>query len=126
MKIFEKLQESLYLVKVLSTKLKILGYSYLEAQFAAPRLTLTTSPFWVANIKLDEKKTLNSSWKIEKHFNHCNIRYSLIVQKFFRKTCKNNTLKKLKHGEIVKPASKYKIDNLTVLSVFVASSDNYF
>ena len=124
MKIFEKSQESLYLVKKLSTKLKILGYSYLEAQIGAPRRTLTTSPFWVANFKL-EKKPLNSSWKIEKKVNHCNIRYSLIVQKFFRKTCKNITLKKLKHGEIVKPAFKYIIDNLTVLSVFVASSDNY-
>ena len=30
-------------------------------------------------------------------------------------TCKNNTLKKLKHGEIVKPVFKYIIDNRYII-----------
>ena len=32
------------------------------------------------------------------------------MQKLFCQTCNNNTLKKLKHGEIKKPAIKYIID----------------
>ena len=51
----------------------------------------------------------NTEFKLEnqKNLNHCNIRNSLNVKKFFRYTCKNQTLKKLKHGEIVKPDFKY-------------------
>ena len=47
-----------------SRQVKRFGYSFLEAQFATPRVILTASHFLVANFKLG-KKALNSSWKIE-------------------------------------------------------------
>ena len=57
------------------------------------------------------KTPSKSFWKIEKEvLNHCYIRCSLNVKKFFRLTCKNNTLKKLKRCEIVEPSFKYIID----------------
>ena len=49
----------------LSRKLKVFGYSYIEARIAKPGKTLTISYYWVANFKLDGKSR-NLKWKIEK------------------------------------------------------------
>ena len=51
-------------------------YSYLEAQFAIPKLSMTASLFWVAILKLG-KKTLSSSLKIEQKF-ISNVIYKLV------------------------------------------------
>ena len=67
----------------LSRKVKGFGNSYIESRIAKPGKTLTISYYWVANYKLDE---INTEFKLEnrkKKRNHCNIRYSLNVKKFF-------------------------------------------
>ena len=72
----------------------------MEARVAKPGKTLTISYYWVANFKLDE---INTEFKVKNQ------------KKIL--TCKNNTLQKLKHGEIVKPAFKYITDGPEKLSV---------
>ena len=54
----------------------------MEARIAKPGKTLTSSSYWVANYKLNRKKT---EFKREngKSLNNCYIRYSLKVKKFF-------------------------------------------
>ena len=83
----------------------------MEVKIAKPGKNLTILLYWVANVKLDE---LNTEFKTEnekKNLNYCNIRYSLNVKKnSFVKSEKNNTLKKLKHREILKPEFKLIID----------------
>ena len=52
----------------------------MEAKIATTGKNLTASHDWVANFKLDE---INTEFELEnrKNLNHCNIRYSLNVQK---------------------------------------------
>ena len=52
----------------------------MEAENATSGETLTASHYWVATFKLGEVNT-DFNQKIEKNLNHCNIRYSLNMQK---------------------------------------------
>ena len=84
---FENLKKTSYL------ELQGFGYSYMEVRIAKPGKTLRASNYWVANYKLNELKT---EFKREngKSLNHCNIRYSLNMKKFFCSRCKKNYVEK--------------------------------
>ena len=79
----------------------------MEARIAKPGKTLTTSNYWVAYYKFVE---INTEFKREnrKNLDHCIKRYSLNVKKILLLKMQKNTLKKLKHGETVKPAFNIK------------------
>ena len=76
----------------------------MEAEIAISGETLTASHYWVVTFKLGEVNT---------DFNQENRKKILTIAIYdIAQTCKNNTLKKLKHGDIVKPVFKYIKDRL--------------